>query len=61
MLIYVQGGVVDVWKENVTEDLEIWILEFEIVETFLEVIKKEFEEGEKKLKKIAELKKVEQG
>jgi len=27
----------------------------------LEVIKKEFEGGEKKLKKIAELKKVEQG
>jgi len=32
--------VADVWKENVMENLEIEILEFETVEKFLEVIKK---------------------
>jgi len=36
----VQREVADVWKENVMENLEIEILEFETVEKFLEVIKK---------------------
>ena len=56
-----QRGVANVWKENIMKDLEIEILEFKIVKEFLEVIKKEFEGGEEKLKKIAKLKQVEQG
>jgi len=32
--------VADVWKENVMENLEMEILEFETVEKILEVIKK---------------------
>ena len=36
------------------------ISEFEIVEEFLEEIKKEFGDGDKKLKEIAKLKELEQ-
>ena len=61
ILTYMQRGVANVWKENIMKDLEIEILEFKIVNEFLEVIKKEFEGGEEKLKKIAKLKQVEQG
>ena len=61
ILTYMQRGVANVWKENIMKDLEIEILEFKIVKEFLEVIKKEFEGGEEKLKKIAKLKQVEQG
>ena len=60
MLTYVQGGVADVWKEIVIEDLEIRILEFETVGEFLEEIKKKFGGRVEELKKVAELKEVEQ-
>ena len=60
MLIYVQEGVANVWKEIVIEDLDIRILEFETVGEFLEEIKKNFGEGVEELKKVAELKEVEQ-
>jgi len=43
------------------EDLKTGVLEFEIVEEFLEEIKKEFEEGDNESRKVAELKQVKQG
>ena len=46
-----QGGSADIWKENVIEDLE---------REFLADLKKEFKEGENKIMKVVELKKVEQ-
>ena len=42
VLLHVQGGAADVWKENVLEELEAGELEFEIVREFLAEIKKEF-------------------
>jgi len=60
MLTYVQGGVADVWKEIVIKDLEIRILEFETVGKFLEEIKKKFGGEVEELKKVTELKEVEQ-
>jgi len=39
-LTYIQGGAANVWKENVLEDLETGILEFETVREFLEKIKR---------------------
>ena len=42
MLIYIQEGLANVQKENVLEDLEAGILEFEIAEKVLEEIKKDF-------------------
>jgi len=60
-LSYVQGGLADVWKENVLEDLKGEILEYEIVgESFVD-IKKEFEGGDKEVLKVAELRRLEQG
>jgi len=54
VLLYIQGATANIWKENVLKDLEA-------VGEFLEKIKKEFGEEDNELKKIAELRKVEQG
>ena len=61
VLLYVQGGVVDIWKENVLEELEVGELEFETVGEFLAEIKKEFGGEEEESVKVAELRKLEQG
>jgi len=47
-----QGGLADIWKENILEDLE--------EREFLAAIKKKFRGEEKELVKVAELKRVEQ-
>jgi len=49
----------DVWKENILEDLEVRILEYEIVGEFLMDIRKEFRGEDKESTKIAELKRLE--
>jgi len=61
ILLYVQGGVADMWKENVMEELESEELEYESVEKFLTSLKKEFGGGEEESVKAAELRKLEQG
>ena len=60
MLSYVQGGLVDIWKENVLEDLEERELEYKLVEEFLAAIKKEFGGEKEELVKVTELKRLEQ-
>ena len=60
-LTYVQGGSVDVWKENIIDELEAREVEFESVEEFFTCLKKEFGGGEKESVKAAELRKLEQG
>jgi len=52
---------VDIWKENVTEELESEEVEYETVEEFLISLKKEFGGGEEESTKVAELRKLEQG
>ena len=59
MLSYMQGGSVDIWKENIMEDLEKGNWEYEIVGEVLADLKKEFEGGSDKMIKVIELKKVE--
>ena len=61
VLSYVQGGSVDVWKENVMEKLEAGEVEYKSVEEFLTILKKEFRGGEEEVVKPAELRRVEQG
>jgi len=56
----VQGGVVDVWKENVMEELEAGEVEYETAEEFLSSLKKEFGGGEEESVKAVELRKLEQ-
>ena len=48
ILLYVQRGLVDVWKKNMLEDLKRRLLEYETAGEFLVDIKREFEEGDKK-------------
>ena len=61
VLIYVQGGSADVWKENMMDELESGEMEYETVEDFLTCLKKEFGGGEEESVKAAELRKIEQG
>ena len=55
ILSYVQGGSADVWKENILEDLEKRLLEYETVGEFLVDIKKEFGGGDEEIVKVVEL------
>ena len=55
-----QGGVADVWKKNVIEELEVEEIEYKIVEIFLISLKKEFSIEEEKSVKAAELRKLKQ-
>jgi len=41
-----QGGLADVWKENVMEKLEAGKIEYESAEEFLTSLRKEFGRGE---------------
>jgi len=61
ILSHVQEGSVDIWKENVMEELEAGEMEYETAEEFLTVLKKEFSGGEEESVKVAELRKMEQG
>jgi len=60
ILSHVQGGSVDVWKENIMEELEAGEMEYEMAEEFLTVLKKEFDGEEEEAVKAAELRKLEQ-
>ena len=51
----------DVWKENVMEELVSEEVEYESAEEFLMSLKKEFGGGEEESTKAAELRKLEQG
>jgi len=58
-LSYVQEGLADVWKENILEDLEGGLLEYETVGEFLADIRKEFGGDNKETVKVAKLKRLE--
>ena len=60
ILSFIQGGLADVWKENIMEELEVGEMEYETVKEFLIALKKEFSGEEEKLVKVAELRKLEQ-
>ena len=60
VLSYVQRGSIDVWKENVMEELELGEVEYKSAEEFLTSLKKEFGGGEEELVKAAELRRMEQ-
>ena len=60
VLLYVQGGSADIWKENMMEELEAGEMEYKTVEELLIALKREFGGGEKESVKAAELRKLEQ-
>jgi len=51
--------LVDIWKENIMEDLENESLEFVTVEEYLMDLKKEFSKKYNEIINVAELKKIE--
>ena len=51
----------DVWKENVIEELEGGEVKYESVEEFLTGLRKEFGGGKEEVVKAAELRRIEQG
>ena len=51
----------DVWKENVMEEMEAGEVEYESAEEFLTILRKEVAGGEEESVKAAELRKMEQG
>ena len=57
ILSYMQEGSVNIWKENVLEDLKARILEYRIIGGFLTDIKIEFGGEDNKIMKIVDLKK----
>ena len=59
VLIYMEGKSVNIWKENILENLETEVLEFKTVGEFLKEIKKKFGVGNKESVKVVELKEVE--
>ena len=61
VLSYVQGGLADVWKENIIEELESGEIEYGTVKEFFTNLRKEFGGGEEESVKAAELRKLEQG
>ena len=61
VLTYVQGGLADVWKENVMEELEAEEVEYELVEELFTILKREFGAEEEESAKAVELRKMEQG
>ena len=61
ILSHVQGGLANVWKENVMEELEVEEMEYETAEKFLTVLKKKFGGREEETVKVEKLRKLEQG
>ena len=57
-MLYVQSGSADISKENILEDLEGGLLEYETVGEFLADIRKEFGGEDKVSVKIAELRRL---
>ena len=60
ILLYVQEGSVDIWKENILKDLEMEVLEYKMAEKFLTDLRKEFGRGEEETVKVVELRRSEQ-
>ena len=50
----------NIWKENILENLDLGNLEYEIAEEFLEDLKKKFGGGDEEVVKVVELRKLEQ-
>ena len=50
----------NIWKENILENLDLGNLEYEIAEEFLEDLKKKFVGGDEEVVKVVELRKLEQ-
>jgi len=60
VLTYVQGGVVEIWKENVLEERRQGVSVVKMIEELFTKIREEFGEFDKELRKVDELRLLEQ-
>ena len=58
ILLYIQEELVDIWKENIIEDLEDRSLEYVIIGEFFINLKKEFSSRNDESVKMIDLKKI---
>jgi len=61
VLTYVQGGVAEVWKENVLEERRQGISVVEMVEELFTKMREEFREFDEESRKVNKLRMLEQG
>jgi len=61
VLFYVQGGIVEAWKDNLMDELAKGKLEVETVEQLFSKIRNDFGEMSEKERKIEQLRIIEQG
>ena len=61
VLSYVQGGIVEVWKDNLLDELAKGELEVESVEQLFTKIRNDFGETSEEERKIEQLRTIEQG
>ena len=61
MLSYVQGGIVEIWKENILEEITQGILAVTTMEELFTKIRSEFGEFNEQSRKVDELRMLEQG
>jgi len=61
VLTYVQGGVAEVWKENVLEERRQGVSAVETVEELFTKMQEEFREFDEESRKVDELRMLEQG
>ena len=59
ILMYIQGGSANVYKENLLEEIEAGEVQFSLVGDFLAELKREFGEDNNKSTQVDELKRVE--
>jgi len=59
VLSYIQGETVEVWKENVMEEITEGMLEAETVEELFQKIRAEFEEMDEESRKVDKLQALE--
>jgi len=60
-LFYVQGGVAEVWKDNILDEIEKGISEVETMEELFEKMREEFGEFDEESRKADELRLLVQG
>jgi len=61
VLSYMQGGVAEVWKDNILEEIEKGTLEVETMEELFKKIREEFWEFDKESRKVNKLRLLVQG
>ena len=61
LLLYVQGGIVEAWKDNLLDELAKGELEVELAEQLFTKIRNDFGETSEEERKIEQLRTIEQG